>query len=465
MSARWPRQLATVLATVIVATTLVGAGYQAFLGQLQGNITTVDVSGELGPDSFTSPLVVDEETDGYAPFTMVVMGSDSRQGKANRGYGKATELGGERSDTTVLLHVNADRTSALAVSIPRDTWMTLPTCKANGKTVGGKQGRFNEAMDIGGPACTLKALRQLSGLDVDKFMMVDFGGFKRVVDAVGGVEICLTKDVNDRQSGLTLSKGTHMVSGEEALAFVRTRKTLGDGSDTSRIRRQQAFMSSLFRTVLSSGTLLNPTKVVGVLNAATKSLTADPQLSDIGNLQELALSMRELRPNQITFVTMPWIPRGDNATVAINEVKAAPLWEAIANDTSWPPARPAEQPVLRVAPEDIRVNVLNASGTRGLAKRVARQLRAQGYNVVSTKNDKDGQETTTTVQFDPRWNVSSRTLRYSADADGKRKKGQGQTMNLILGTDFEEVKPVVVSALSKDITANLNSGDEKFCAE
>lgn len=465
MTARWPRRLATVMAAVIVATTLVGAGYQAFLGQLQGNITTVDVSGELGPDSFTSPLVIDEETDGYAPFTVVLMGSDSRQGKRNRGYGKASELGGERSDTTVLLHVNADRSSALAVSIPRDTWVTLPTCKVDGQTVGGQPGRFNEAMDIGGPACTLKAIRELTGLDVDKFMMVDFGGFKRVVDAIGGVEICLNKDVNDKQSGLTLSKGTHVVTGEEALAFVRTRKTLGDGSDTSRIRRQQAFMSSLFKTVLSSGTLLNPTKVLGVLDAATKSLTADPQLSDIGNLQELALSMRELRPNQITFVTMPWQPRGDNATVMINETKAAPLWEAIANDTSWPPARPAEQPVLRVAPEDIRVNVVNASGTRGLAKKVAQQLRAEGYNVVSTKNDKTAQEAATTVQFDPRWNVSARTLRYATDAEGKRNKGQGQTMNLILGTDFEVVKPVVVSALNKDITANLNTGDEKFCAE
>jgi LCP family protein required for cell wall assembly len=465
VTARWPRRMAIALATVIVATTLVGAGYQAFLGQLQGNITTIDISGELGPDSFTSPLVVDEATNGYAPFTVVLMGSDSRQGKRNRGYGKASELGGERSDTTVLLHVNAERNSALAVSIPRDTWVTLPTCKVDGKTVGGKPGRFNEAMDIGGPACTLKALRDLTGLDIDKFMMVDFGGFKRVVDAIGGVEICLNKDVNDKQSGLSLSKGTHIVTGEEALAFVRTRKTLGDGSDTSRIRRQQAFMSSLFKTVLSSGTLLNPTKVLGVLDAATKSLTADPQLSDIGNLQELALSMRELRPNQMTFVTMPWLPRGDNATVVINETKAAPLWEAIANDTSWPPARPAEQPVLRVAPEDIRVNVVNASGTKGLAKRVAKQLREQGYNVVSTKNDKTSQETTTTVQFDPRWNVSARTLRYAADADGKRKKGQGSTMNLILGTDFAEVKPVVVSALNKDITANLNTGDEKFCAE
>jgi hypothetical protein len=295
-------------------------------------------------------------------------------------------------------------------------------------------------------------------------MMMDFGGFKRVVDAIGGVEICLDKDVNDRQSGLKLTKGTHLVDGEQALAFVRTRKTLGDGSDTSRIRRQQAFMSALFRTVLSSGVLLNPTKVVPVLNAATKSLTADTELSDVGTLQELALSMRNLRPNQVTFVTMPWLPRGDNATVKVNEIKAAPLWEAIANDTQWPPARDPEQPVLRVAPEEIRVNVLNGTATKGLAKRVAKELRAEGYTVVSVKNADVSDQEQTMVQFDPRWNVSARTLRYATGAEGQRKKKQGQTMNLILGADFTEVKPVVVSSLRDDLSANENTAADKFCA-
>jgi len=459
---RLARTLATVLAAVIVATTLVGAGYQAFLGQLQDNITTVDVAD---PGDFTSPLVVSEETGGFAPLTMVIMGSDTRQGKRNRGYGKANELGGERSDTTILLHVNAERSNAIAVSIPRDTWITLPNCKVDGKTVGGYAGRFNQAMDIGGPACTLKAIQQLTGLDVNNFMMMDFGGFKRVVDAIGGVEICLDKDVNDRQSGLKLTKGTHVVDGEQALAFVRTRKTLGDGSDTSRIRRQQAFMSALFRTVLSSGVLLNPPRMISVLNAATKSLTADPQLSDVAVLQEIGLSMKDLRPNQVTFVTMPWIPRGDNATVRVNEAKAAPLWEAIANDTQWPPARDPEQPVLRVAPEEIRVNVLNGTATKGLGKQVARQLRAEGYTVVSVKNADMSDQARTTVQFDPRWNVSSRTLRYAANAEGKRKKGQGQTMNLIIGADFTEVKPVVVSSLRGDITANENTAADRFCAQ
>ena len=112
-------------------------------------------------------------------------------------------------------------------------------------------------------------------------MLVDFGGFKRIVDAIGGVEVCLTEPVDDKDSGLKLSAGKHVVDGNQALAFVRARHTLGDGSDTSRIRRQQAFIASLMRQVLSSGTLLNPASLLGVLDAATKSLTADPQMAKI----------------------------------------------------------------------------------------------------------------------------------------------------------------------------------------
>lgn len=458
------RIVATVAAAAIVATSLAGAGYNAFLGQLQGNITTVEVADQLGTDATMAPLVIDEATGTYAPLTVLLMGSDSREGKGNRGFGSASEFGGERSDTTILLHVSADRTHALGVSIPRDTMMRLPTCKKGGKTVGGNIARFNTAMDIGGPACTLKAVRELTGIEVTNFMLVDFGGFKRIVDAVGGVEICLDKDVNDQKSGLVLNAGTHTVDGEQGLAFVRTRMTLGDGSDTSRIRRQQAFMSALFKTLLSSGTLLNPAKMVNVLNAATKSLTADPQMSDVGNLQELALSMKDLRPDMVTFTTMPWSPSGDGATVKINKRKADPIWQAITNDTPWPPKRGADQPLLRVEPQSIRVNVLNGTGIKGKAREVAKQLRQAGYNVVSVGNAERDDYPETIVQFDPRWNVSAKTLRFAASATGERAKKQGQTMNLIIGPDWTEIKPVIVSAITKDLTANVNTGDEKFCA-
>ena len=239
---RWPRIVAAVVSALVLVITIIGAGVTSLMGQLGGNITALDVSDQTGTVvEETESLVVDEETGEQAPFTVLVMGSDSRIGKDNRGYGKASDYGDiERSDTTILLHVNADRTQALGVSIPRDTWITLPTCTNDGKDVGGYAGRFNEAMVIGGPGCVIKAVEEMSGLKIDNFMVVDFGGFKRITEAVGGVEICLEEPVNDPKSGLKLSAGKHVVSGEQALAFVRARKTLGDGSDTSRIRRQQA---------------------------------------------------------------------------------------------------------------------------------------------------------------------------------------------------------------------------------
>ncbi len=464
---RWTKVLTMVLAGAILAATLVGAGVNLLLGRLEGNITAVDVSEEIGSPSQTpEPIaVIDEVTGTYAPLNVVLMGSDTRAGKDNRGYGKASEITGQRSDTTILLHVSADRKSAIAVSIPRDTLITLPKCKKDGQATGGYEGRFNEAIQLGGPGCTIKAIEELTGLELNNFMLVDFGGFKRIVDAVGGVEICVSEAVNDPLSGLELSKGKHIVQGEEGLAFVRARKTLGDGSDTSRIRRQQAFLSSLVRSVLSSGTLLNPATMLSILDAATQSLTADPQLADIQNLQDLALSMKDLKPNNITFVTMPWYPSGDGATVLASRKKGAPIWAAIANDTPWPPTGGTGEPMLKVRPEMIRVNVLNGTTTKGMAKKVAKQLSAQGFRIGAVGNADTSAVATTTVQYDPRWDVSAKTLIAAAEATGASVKKSGQTMTLIIGTDFTAIMPVEVSDIAEDRTANINTADESFCAE
>ena len=464
--ARWPRTLAAVAAGVVLLVTVVGAGVTTVMGQLQGNITAVDVSEQLGlaAGAPSAPLVVDEATGDLKPVNVLLMGSDTRSGKGNGGFGSAAEFGGERSDTTILLHISADRKTALAVSIPRDTYITLPVCTVDGKKKGGYKGRFNEAFDIGGPGCTLKAVNELTGLDVTNFMVVDFGGFKRIVEAIGGVEICLTEDVNDAKSGLVLSKGKHVVDGKQALAFVRTRHGLGDGSDTSRIRRQQAFLSSLARQILSSDTLLNPAKVVGLLNAATKSLTADPQMADLTNLQDLVLSMKDVRPGDITFVTMPWYPSGDGATVLMNKKKAKPIWAAIENDTPWPSKSDAGIGVLKTEPESIYVNVLNGTAEKGKAKKVAKQLRKLGYNVMDVSNA-DAPSTVTLVQYDPKWDVSARTLIAASGGEGQAVKKQGQRMNLIIGDDFTTIEDVQISDLAKDNTANINTADEQFCAQ
>lgn len=463
MSRRWPRIAAVATASVVLAATAAGAGVNAMAGRLSGNITALDVSDQIGSDG-DSTIVANDVTGGYQPFTVLLMGSDTRSGKGNRGFGSASQIGGERSDTTILLHVSADRTHALAVSIPRDTLITLPECTAeNGDTAGGYKSKFNAAYDLGGPGCTLKAVQQMTGLPVEHFMVVDFGGFKNIVDAVGGVEICLEQAVVDKQAGLNLPKGKQVVQGKDALAFVRARKELGDGSDTSRIRRQQAFLSSLVRKVLSSDTLLNPASLIGVLDAATKSLTADPEMADANNLRELAMSMKDLRPANITFTTMPWYPAGDGANVLMNKKKAKPIWQAIANDEAWPPKGAPDQPVLKVRPSEISVNVLNGTGVTGVAKAAAKQFRQAGFNVINVGNA-DTIVTQTTVQYDPRWDESLKTVLYATDGVGEKAKKQGSIFNVIIGPDFEALNDVVISDMIKDKTANLNTADESFCA-
>jgi LCP family protein required for cell wall assembly len=462
------RVLLTILSVLVLLTTVVGAGVSVVMGQLQGNITAVDISENTGPVDTSAPLtVVNDATGTYQPITMVLMGSDTREGAGNGGFGSASKIGGQRSDTVIVLHISGDRKSAIGVSIPRDTIITLPTCKKDGKKVGGYTGRFNQAIEIGGPGCTVKAVEQISGLDIKNFMLVDFGGFKRIVDAVGGVEICLAKAVDDPLSGLKMDKGKHVVSGKEALAFVRIRHGISDGSDTSRIRRQQAFIASLMRKVLSSGTLLNPAALLGVLNAATESLTADPQLADINNLKDLALSVKDLKPADVTFTTLPWIPNSDGATVSINTEKAQPIWAAMAADTPWPPKGQNGDgtPLLKAKPEIIHVNVLNGTPEKGKAKKVAKQLRKQGFIVEQVGNADTQDYTATTVQYDPRWDQSEKTLAYAAGATVADKvKGQGQTMNLIVGTDFTTVKDVQILDITQDYTAQVNTGDENYCA-
>ena len=153
--------------------TLAGVGVNAMMGKLQDNITAVDVSDQLGdtPGGTDEAIAVDEAGNNE-PLTVLLMGSDSRAGKDNRGYGSASELRGARSDTTIVLHVSADRKSAIAVSIPRDTLITLPQCKSDGKTVGGYEGKFNAAFDIAGPGCTIKAVEEMTGLNINNFMII-----------------------------------------------------------------------------------------------------------------------------------------------------------------------------------------------------------------------------------------------------------------------------------------------------
>ncbi|MER6484954.1 LCP family protein [Streptomyces virginiae] len=242
---------------------------------------------------------------------ILLIGSDSRSGQGNAGYGE--DKGTQRSDTTILLHLPQDRRSATAVSIPRDLMTQIPSClRSDGSRTGASFAQFNWAFQWGGAACTIRTVEKLTGIRIDHHMVIDFSGFKRMVDAVGGVEVCLAEPVNDVQAKLKLPAGLQTLRGEQALGFVRARHSLGNGSDTERMGRQQQFLGSLVKKVQSNGVLLNPARLYPLLDAATSSLTTDPGLASLRNMYELVRGVRGIPTDRITFLTVPRRPYAPN---------------------------------------------------------------------------------------------------------------------------------------------------------
>ncbi|GHH01900.1 LCP family protein [Streptomyces rubradiris] len=235
---------------------------------------------------------------------ILLIGSDTRAGEANRAYGKGVR--GQRSDTTILLHLAADRTSATAVSLPRDLMVDIPSCRQEDGTRSDPVfAMFNHAYEVGGSACTIRTVEKLTGIRVDHHMVLDFAGFKEIVDAVDGVEVCLEQPVDDKAAKLRLPAGRVTLNGEQALGYVRARKSLGNGSDTERIKRQQRFLGALVDKVRDDDILLNPVKLYPLLDAATSALTTDPELASLRGLYRLARGLRDIPTEQVRFLTVP----------------------------------------------------------------------------------------------------------------------------------------------------------------
>ncbi|MFF4103558.1 LCP family protein [Streptomyces sp. NPDC001903] len=286
---------------------------------------------------------------------ILLIGSDSRSGKGNARYGQ--DRGTERSDTAILLHLPADRRSATAVSIPRDLMTAIPAClTADGSRSVERLAQFNWAYQWGGAACTIRTVERLTGIRVDHHMVVDFVGFKKMVDAVGGVEVCLKQPMNDPEAKLRLPAGRQTLHGEQALGFVRARYSLGNGSDTERMGRQQQFLGSLVKKVQSTGVLLNPGRLYPLLDAATSSVTTDPGLASLRGLYELVRGLRDIPAEQVKFLTVPRRPyAADPNRDELVQPEAAQLFDHLRTDkplTVAPPT-PAAAETAR-APQTAR---------------------------------------------------------------------------------------------------------------
>lgn len=287
------------IAVAVLAAGAVGVGWAVY-AKLSGNITSDEAAAaELARYERERPTALVRGAQ-----NVLLIGSDSRAGDGNARYGR--DSGTERSDTTILLHLAAGRDSATAVSLPRDLMLDVPGCRGrDGSRTEPVFAQFNYAFAAGGSACSIRTVEKLTGVRVDHHVVVDFQGFKKMVDALDGVEVCLREPVDDKDAGLRLPAGRVTLDGEQALGYVRARKSLGDGSDTDRMDRQQRFLGALVNKVQSNGVLLNPVKLYPVLDAATSSLTTDPNLASLRGLYDLVRGLRDVPTERVQFLTVP----------------------------------------------------------------------------------------------------------------------------------------------------------------
>jgi LCP family protein required for cell wall assembly len=269
------------------------------------------------------------------PINILLVGSDTRQGAGNSAFG---DTGGNLADVIILLHVSADRDTAVGLSFPRDTLVPWPACPS---TSGGpgylpqSLGQINATIANGGPGCTLLTVELLTGVDIPYLAMVDFNGVIELSNAVGGVEVCVAEDIEDEYTNTYLKKGMHNLQGVQALQFLRTRHGVGDGSDLGRISNQQVYLTSLVRKLKSKDILNNPVALYSLANAAAKNMTLSKTLSEPTTMMAVANALKDIPMSKITFLQLPAVsglPAPNEGRVKPDYEKAQVLFDMIKND-------------------------------------------------------------------------------------------------------------------------------------
>lgn len=297
-----------VLAGLVSVSILAVSGVSALsAATLTSNTATIAM-----PVVATPPPVLATFNDVNTPVNILVLGSDTRDGKTNRTYGDPKVHDTARSDTTMVVHLPAGREGMSILSIPRDLITPIPTdtpaCASAHRTSTPTVDRFNAAYQIGGATCTIATVTDLTGLPIDHAVTVDFAGVEQLVDTIGGLTICTTRTVDDGDAKLSLAAGTHTLTGAQTLGLLRARKTIGDGSDTARIGRQQYIITEAIRQLQARNVALNPMLAWNLANTVTSSLAVSPGLKNPAVILAAAKQLADIPSSAITTYTYPWKP-------------------------------------------------------------------------------------------------------------------------------------------------------------
>ncbi|MEV6211445.1 LCP family protein [Kitasatospora sp. NPDC051914] len=479
------RKKAVVWVAVTTLALVTAAGGALYL-KFSGNIKAFDGDGlsKNRPDAATP------DANGHTPINVLLIGSDSRSGD-NKSLGGG-EDGGARSDTTILLHVYADHKHAVGVSFPRDALVDIPPCKLPDGSWTKKKSdvMFNSAFSTGNteegnPACTQNTVEALTNIRVDHTMVINFEGFSAMTAAVGGVNVCLPNAIYEGDLNPNLGKkgkqlypkGEQKVQGKAALDYVRLRHGIGDGSDVGRMKRQQAFMASLIKSVKSKG--MDPTTLLPLADAATKSMIVDPGLNSPTKLISFATQMKDIDLHNIKFLTTPWKFSGSRIDLVHPDVDT--LWQALKADRTLDgqdasagagasaSAAPSPSPTpVAVNGAGIRLGVYNGTLTSGLTTKAAATLTGSGFTVTSRGNAAAQNHETTLVQYGPGEKANAQLVAQlfpGATLQSSTKAG----ISLVLGMDYASGAAAgsagaVPTALPSSVANEARSADDDPCS-
>jgi LCP family protein required for cell wall assembly len=437
-----------ILGTLAIVLAVVFSGGSVFVymkyRSAWDGIKRIDVSGDL--KGKLPPI------DPHA-LNLLLIGSDTRAG-LNGKIGGRTGIGGARSDTIMVLHIAPGARQVDVVSIPRDSVVPILNCTKEAGTPGqtaqpGQVEQINSTFAYGGPGCLWETVEKTTGIHINDFIELNFVGFEKAIDALGGVTVCLPAAVNDPMSGLHLTAGRHHVGGREALAFWRTREDLGLGDDPQRIQRDQFLMASLLQGIERTGLLHSPTKMLSVINALTSHhyVTTDEQLTP-DEMLRIAEDLRGISTERVQFVTVPWTAYVNNANWVQWEVpQAGNLFSAISHDTRLPKGaghKKSEKKAATLKPSQVQVAVYNGSTRQGLGSTTATTLAVKGFQVIGqATNAPTDTYTKSVIEYAAAAGLpAAQTLAKQVGGPVTlRADAQltGSTVRLILGSEYSSV--------------------------
>ena len=480
---------------VLLRRIALGCGLLVVLGCVGGwgYVSYLDGNIRHGALSFGDQGAAQPDAAGGTALNILLIGSDTRD------TAEDLSLGGSRSsvgapahaDVEMLLHVSADRSNASLISIPRDTMVDIPAC--TDPTTGrvypeAPHEQITDSLSHGGPGCTVYTWHRLTGIHIDHFMMVDFGGVVSMADAVGGVPVCTTANVADPYSHLRLTKGDHVVRGVQALEWLRSRHGFGDGSDLYRTQVQHMYLASMMRQLRSAGTLTSPGRMLSLADAATRALTVDDGLDSVSALMGLADQLKGISPDRLTAVTMPYAadPTNPKAWVIPMPGDAERLFAMVRGDVPLDshglsaasrrapgaaPTGPTGPPVPAVPRAGVRITVQNGGGVPGRAAALTRELRDLGFELVRDGLNAPEHQQDTTLSYPPGDQADAVAVAgvLHLPPSAVRESAAVVRPLLVIGSDWPEgqVYPLVMtpSAGAVPTTAPRQSGSQTECAK